>query len=118
MAAHRVPLIVAGVALVLIVALYGPTCGLYQAWRENGVLQAEQARASEESAELESDINTLMTEDGIKDEARRRGYVEEGETRIVVDGAEQEEGTADDARTDETPWYLSVADFIFQYHED
>lgn len=118
MAAHRVPLIVAGVALVLIVALYGPTCGLYQAWRENGVLQAEQARASEESAELESDINTLMTEDGIKDEARRRGYVEEGETRIVVDGAEQDEDASDDVQPDETPWYLSVADFIFQYHED
>ena len=117
-AAHRVPLIAVGVVLVLVVALYGPACGLYQAWRENGVLQAEQARASEESAELESDINTLMTEDGIKDEARRRGYVEEGETRIVVDGAEQDEDASDDAQPDETPWYLSVADFMFQYHED
>ena len=117
LAAHRVPVLVAGVVLILIVALYGPACGLYQAWRENGVLQAEEARSSAESAELEGDIDTLMTEDGIKDEARRRGYVDEGETRIIVDdGGSAEDEPADDAQGDDTPWYLGVTDFIFQYH--
>lgn len=116
-AGHRVAVVAVAAALVLFVALYGPACGLYQAWRENGVLLAEQERASAESEELEGDISTLMTEDGIKDEARRRGYVEEGETRIVVEGAESEDdASADENETEETPWYLSVGDFLFQYH--
>lgn len=115
---HRGAVVACAAALVLLVALYGPACGLYQAWRENGTLQAEQAQASAESEELEGDISSLMTEEGIKDEARRRGYVEEGETRIVVEGAGEEgsdeTATSGDA-TDDTPWYLRVADFVFQY---
>ena len=59
-----------------------------------------------------------MSEEGIKDEARRHGYVEEGETRIVVEGAEEEGSQTDDAQDDEVPWYLRVGDFVFQYHED
>ena len=115
---HRGAVVACAAALVLLVALYGPACGFYQAWRENGVLQAEQARASAESEELEGDISSLMTEEGIKDEARRRGYVEEGETRIIVEGAGEEgtgETASDGSSTDDTPWYLRVADFVFQY---
>lgn len=120
---HRGAVVACAAALVLLVALYGPACGFYQAWRENGVLQAEQARASAESEELEGDISSLMTEEGIKDEARRRGYVEEGETRIIVEGAGEEgtgeEGTgetaSDGSSADDTPWYLRAADFVFQY---
>ena len=75
-AAHRVPVIAGVVVLALFVAMYGPACGLYQAWRENGLLQAEQERTSSESSELEGDISSLMTEEGIKDEARRK-YINE-----------------------------------------
>lgn len=115
---HRGAVVACAAALVLLVALYGPACGFYQAWRENGVLQAEQARASAESEELEGDISGLMTEEGIKDEARRRGYVEEGETRIIVEGTGEEgtgETASDGSSADDTPWYLRVADFVFQY---
>lgn len=115
---HRGAVVACAAALVLLVALYGPACGFYQAWRENGVLQAEQARASAESEELEGDISSLMTEEGIKDEARRRGYVEEGETRIIVEGAGEEgtgETASDGSSADDTPWYLRAADFVFQY---
>lgn len=115
---HRGAVVACAAALVLLVALYGPACGFYQAWRENGVLQAEQARASAESEELEGDISSLMTEEGIKDEARRRGYVEEGETRIIVEGAGEEgtgETASDSSSADDTPWYLRAADFVFQY---
>lgn len=118
LAAHRTPVIACAVLLALFVALYGPACGLYQAWRENGELRAEQERSSSESSELEGDISSLMSEEGIKDEARRHGYVEEGETRIVVEGAEEEGSQTDEAQDDEVPWYLRVGDFVFQYHED
>ena len=112
--AHRVPVIACAAVLVLVVALYGPACGLYQAWRENGVLQEEQAQTSVESDELEGDIANLMTEEGIKDEARRRGYVDEGETRIVVEGLETDDDSTEEEE-DDTPWYLRVGDFLFQY---
>ena len=115
-AAHRVPVIAGVVVLALFVAMYGPACGLYQAWRENGLLQAEQERTSSESSELEGDISSLMTEEGIKDEARRNGYVEKGETRIVVEGLDEGADTTDDEQDGEMPWYLRVGDVIFQYH--
>lgn len=114
---HRAPLIAVAAALVAVVALYGPACSLYQAWRDNGMLVAQQAQTSEESAQLEGDISSLMTEDGIKDEARERGYVESGETRIVVEGLNTDDGdSADEGDAPSgTPWYLRVTDFIFQY---
>lgn len=114
---HRVPLVALLVAAFVVVTLYGPACSLYQAWRDNGMLTTRQAQASAESEQLESDINSLMTEDGIKDEARERGYVEEGETRIVVEGLDAEEDSTVDAQTDasDIPWYLRVTDFIFRY---
>ena len=114
---HRVPLVALLVAAFVVVTLYGPACSLYQAWRDNGMLTTRQAQASAESEQLESDINSLMTEDGIKDEARERGYVEEGETRIVVEGLDAEEDSTVDVRTDasDIPWYLRVTDFIFRY---
>lgn len=114
-ARFRAPLIALAVALVVVVVLYGPACAYYQAWRTNGTLQERDAQATSETGELEGDINNLMTEEGIKDEARRRGYVDEGETRIVLEGDE----TADDQDTaqdeGQTPWYVALGDFIFQY---
>lgn len=114
---HRAPLIAVVVAVFVVVALYGPFRSLYQAWRDNGMLLEQQVQTDEESAELEGDINSLMTEDGIKDEARERGYVESGETRIVVEGLDAEDDASADEQDGEsgTPWYLRVTDFLFQY---
>lgn len=115
-ARFRVPLIVAAVVLVTLVALYGPAKDCYGAWRRNGALQEEQAQRSGEQAELQGDVDALMTEEGIKDEARRRGYVDEGETGVVVKGLSEDSETSDDeTATAETPWYLGIGDFIFQY---
>ena len=112
----RVPLIVAAVVLVTVVALYGPAKDCYAAWRHNGALQEEQAQGSGEQAELQGDVDALMTEEGIRDEARRRGYVDEGETGVVVKGlSEDPEASESETTTDERPWYLGIGDFIFQY---
>lgn len=114
---HRAPLVAVVVAVFVIIALYGPFRSLYQAWRDNGMLLEQQVQTDEESAELEGDINSLMTEDGIKDEARERGYVESGETRIVVEGLDAEGDASADEQDGEsgTPWYLRITDFLFQY---
>lgn len=115
-ARFRVPLIVAAVVLVTVVALYGPAKDCYAAWRHNGALQEEQAQESGEQAEIQGDVDALMTEEGIRDEARRRGYVDEGETGVVVKGLSEDPETSEsETTTDERPWYLGIGDFIFQY---
>ncbi|MBM6775390.1 hypothetical protein H9X80_07520 [Olsenella profusa] len=101
----------------MVAALYGPAKDCYGAWRRNASLQETQSQQSSEQAELQGDVSALMTEEGIKDEARRRGYVDEGETGVVVKGLSDDSDAADDAGpSEETPWYLAVGDFIFQYH--
>lgn len=127
----RVPLVVAAALIVLVVALYGPARGLYAAWRENGTLQTTLDAENQTTQEYQSDVDALLTEDGIKDEARKKGYVGEGEKSIVVEGetgsddgsdAGDADSAADDAdgsdAADDVPWYLRVADFIFQYSEE
>lgn len=114
----RVPLIALAAVAVVVLALYAPLRSYYQAWRANTALQERESQASADTSELEGDINSLMSEEGIKDEARRHGYVEEGETHIVVKGGD-EEGSGSDAPASDAssadPWYVSLGDFIFQY---
>lgn len=113
----KVPLAIVAAIFILIVALYGPARGYYSAWRTNGILQATHERETAEGEQLESDVNALMTEEGIKDEARKKGYVDEGELRLEVEGIDTE-GQEEEPEAEETPWYLLVTDFIFQYSEE
>ena len=112
----RVPLVVIAVLLVLFVALYGPAKGYYSAWRTNGILLAEHEKETAEGKQLEDDVNALMTEQGIKDEARKKGYVDEGEKIVVVEGLEPEEEPEEAPESD--PWYLELGDLVFQYEKE
>lgn len=112
----RVPLVVIAVLLVLFVALYGPAKGYYSAWRTNGILLAEHKKETAEGEQLEDDVNALMTEQGIKDEARKKGYVDEGEKIVVVEGLEPEEEPEEAPESD--PWYLELGDLVFQYEKE
>lgn len=112
----RVPLVVVAVLLVLFVALYGPAKGYYSAWRTNGILLAEHEKETAEGEQLEDDVNALMTEQGIKDEARKKGYVDEGEKTVVVEGLEPEEEPEEEPEPD--PWYLELGDLVFQYEKE
>lgn len=112
----RPPLVVIAVLLVLFVALYGPAKGYYSAWRTNGILLAEHEKETAEGKQLEDDVNALMTEQGIKDEARKKGYVDEGEKIVVVEGLEPEEEPEEAPESD--PWYLELGDLVFQYEKE
>lgn len=110
----RVPLIVAGVVLLVVVALYAPVQGLYCAWRDQGVRQATLDELNADIEEYQGDIDRLQSREGIEDEARRRGYVSTGETDVIVEGLpEAQDGEGEVAP--ERPWYVVVGDFIFQY---
>lgn len=113
---HRAPLAVVAALLLLVLFFYGPVKGFYQAWRTEGIRQAQLSGLTEENDSYQQDIDRLQTREGVEDEARRRGYVAEGETSIVVEGLDTSEDAQEES-TSETPWYLRVTDTIFQYEE-
>lgn len=114
----RFPLLVAAVVIGLLVSMYGPLQSYYQAWRAGDALRAQLEQYNQSNEETRNDISALQTEEGIKDVARKRGYVEEGETKVVVEGLD--ESSSDDASSDgdsasEQPWYIQFGDKFFNY---
>lgn len=110
----RVPVIVVAALVVVLAALYAPAQGLYRAWRDQGAQQATLDELNQSIEEYQGDIDRLQTREGIEDEARKRGYVAEGETGVTVEGLPQEDSSQDDPAP-ATPWYLVLGDLVFQY---
>lgn len=118
--AHRKLVITLVVIFASFVMLYGPACDYYEAWREGLDLQATYDASVQSNEQLTEDVNTLTTTEGIEDLARKRGYVEDGETGVVVEGLEEDDQTTEvvgsgDVVSAEVPWYISALDFIFGY---
>lgn len=121
--AHRLPVIIATVVIVTVIMLYGPACNLYAAWRSGLDLQATYDATTQSNDQLTSEVDALMTPEGVQDLARERGYVGEGETGVVVEGLSDTSADATPMGTGtvvsaDVPWYVNVADVIFQYHTD
>ena len=113
---HKRPLIVLAVILVVAAALYAPARTYYSAWRTNGILQSSYDAIDQSNSELQSDNSRLMSSEGIQDEARKRGYVSEGETGVKVEGLD-ESSSSSDSSSDSDPWYITVLDFVFSYQK-
>ncbi len=111
----RVPLIVFAALALVVVALYAPAQGLYVAWRDGQSLGSQISGLDQSNDEYQSDIERLQSREGIEDEARKKGYVSEGETGVVVEGMDEDDSTSQDTTATELPWYLSLGDFVFQY---
>ena len=77
------------VVLAIVVGIAGPVRDYYVAKRTGSVLEQKKASIDEKNAELEHDREKLMTEDGIQEEARKRGYVEPGEVGVSVEGIDK-----------------------------
>ncbi|HJB55900.1 MAG TPA: hypothetical protein IAA39_09330, partial [Candidatus Olsenella avistercoris] len=69
LARFRVPIIVAVALLVVVVALYGPSCDLYRQWRLESARSQTLSELTQANEEVQGDIDNLTTEEGIKDEA-------------------------------------------------
>lgn len=112
----RVPLIALAAVLFLFVALYSPLQVYYKAWRDGMGLRTSIDAYDSSNQELTDNIQSLQTREGIEDEARRRGYVTDGETKVVVEGLPEEE-SEDPSKAQETdlPWYIKVGDTVFGY---
>ena len=113
---YRRPLIVLAVILVVVAALYAPARTYYSAWRTNGILQSSKDAIDQSNSAYESDNSRLMSSEGIQDEARKRGFVSEGETGVKVEGLD-ESSSSSDLSSDSDPWYITVLDFVFSYQK-
>lgn len=122
--AHRALSIAMATVLVAVAMLYPPARAYYAAARVNSVLSSQLSDVNASNDSLQSDVSSLMTKEGIEDEARRRGYVSKGDTAVDMAGVSDSGGATSDqtsATADGTassvaePWYLSALDALFGY---
>lgn len=113
-AAHKLACIIVGAVLAVVVFLYGPAATYYRAWRAGLDLQAQYDALSQSNDQIQQQNDALLTREGIEEEARRRGYVGEGETGVVVEGLPDDSSAGTDA-TPDYPWYVAPLDVIFGY---
>ena len=113
--------LIAAILGISIVSMYGPLRDYYVARRTHEYLTVQVEQLESANAEVEAKIRALQTREGIEDEARRRGYIEEGSNAVNVVGLPEGTDTtaADSAFTPveevETYWYTPMLDKLFQY---
>lgn len=115
----RVALLIAALVLGVLMAMYGPVQTYYRAWRAGQDLQAQFDELNASNEQYKDDIQALQTREGIEDEARRRGYVTNGETKVVVDGlndgSDDSSQSSDGDQQAQKPWYIELGDKVFHY---
>lgn len=114
-------LVMAAVAIVVLM-LYGPARDLYLANRQLDTLQQTYDALLEENDSIRDELELLQTREGIENEARARGYVEVGETKVIVEGLPEDQvvdgaaaAVAELELPDTRPWYTVVLDALFGY---
>lgn len=107
-------LVIAAIALGVV----GPVHDFYVARRTGDVLEQKKAYIEEKNAELESERDSLFTEEGVETQARKRGYVSPGEVGVNVEGLEQKEAE-DPSKPVEYPdsrsWFDKMLDTLFGF---
>lgn len=115
----RAALLIAALVLGVLMAMYGPVQTYYRAWRAGQDLQAQLDELNASNEQYKDDIQALQTREGIEDEARRRGYVTNGETKVVVDGlndgSDDSSQSSDGDQQAQKPWYIELGDKVFHY---
>lgn len=112
--AHRLPCIIVGIIVAAVVFLYGPTATYYRAWRAGLDLQAQYDALAQSNDQIQQQNDALLTREGIEEEARRRGYVGQGETGVVVEGL-PDDSSDSSATTTDYPWFVGIGDVVFGY---
>ena len=115
--AHRRLWIVLAVVLAVAAALYGPAQRYYVSMRTTQDLQVKYAALKSQNKDLQSDVDTLMSKEGIEDQARKNGYVYPGEKGVEVKGLKEDGKDPSAAITykDDRAWYTKVLDVLFGY---
>lgn len=119
--AHTRAVIAIALVFAVVVMIYGPLRNYYVAMRSGQDLQAYLEALNQQNESLSEDIGRLHSEEGIEDEAHRRGWIKEGETGVVVEGLPKEDMTellGEIELEDTRPWYIKVLDVVFFYSRD
>ena len=114
---HRLVIGLVIVAIV-IVGILVPFREFYVAQREGEVLQQKYELIQQKNDELAAQRDKLLTQEGIEDEARLRGYVSPGEVGVTVEGEEQPNDPARDMKLeyeDKRDWLQTMLDTLFAY---
>ena len=116
-AAHRRLWIVLAVVVAVLAAVYGPAQRYYVSVRTTQDLQVKYAALKSQNKDLQSDVDTLMSKEGIEDQARKNGYVYPGEKGVEVKGLKEDGKDPSAAITykDDRAWYTKVLDVLFGY---
>ena len=116
--ARKRAIIVLALVVAVLATLYAPARAYYIAWRTELDLTARYEAIVADNEAVAVDLDRLRSREGIEDEARKRGYVNPGETSVVVRGLPEEEvdtGVKAGEVVAEVPWYLVPLDVIFGY---
>lgn len=107
-------------ALMTVAVLYPPAQSLYGAMRLRDYHAEQLAELSASNAELQGRAQSLLTAEGIQDEARSKyGLVLPGETLVKVTGAgstasDARDGSSDEASSEGASWATTLLDAVFQ----
>lgn len=118
---HPGALFAVAIALMVALMMYGPVRNYYVAMRSGQDLQARYDALVEQNDAIREDLGRLQSQEGIEDEAHRRGYVKDGETGVITEGLPEEdlnELLGDIELEDTRPWYIRVLDLVFFYSQD
>lgn len=110
------------------VFLYPIAQQYYIELRSQARLQAEYTALSERNESIQSEIDHLSTDEGVKDAAREQlGWVDEGDVAVTVEGLEEDPAEAEKSAvyaqvangSVKTPatWYSPVLDVVFGYSD-
>lgn len=124
-----------GVTVLVVIALvaamlFAPVRNLYVAYRRLDRLQATYDALLAENEAISHELTVLQSREGIENEARARGFVEAGETKVVVEGLPEEDMPVIDQSdttaaslteievVEEIPWYTQMLDKLFDYEPE
>lgn len=119
---YRALLMILGGIVLVVVALYSPLRSWYSAQRDAELYTKQLQTLKNDNAALQENVTRLQSKEGIEDEARKRGYVVQGETSVTINGmkdggeakADASKNSLDGVATDD-PWYIKVLDVVFFY---
>ncbi len=112
---------------VCAIFLYGPAQKYYQNVREHDRLALEYQAVSERNEQLQSEVNSLQTDEGVRQRAHEQlGWVEKDEQSANVSGLNLESSSdsdvvianvSSDSIKAPTTWYSPVLDAVFGYSQ-
>ena len=127
------PLFIGIVVALALVSLYFPVRDLYVAKRSSDILAKQVEIREQYNDEMKKDTDKWFSEEGIKDTARDLGMVMPGETRIDVQGLDDDSDSSSSSKSSnakkasevakeieevgkDAPWYIQALDMLFGFN--